>query len=223
MDEVGTLKGDVKSLLMANVKEFSAVEGNLLSVARGKEVKTIFITSCNPLEGKTVSAISMAYALATEANARVLLIDGNLHSPKIHELFGVDPAPGLSDLVLSKFDYNDVIRKTGIESLIIMPCGADSINKIDVFESGMLKVKLDSLKQRFDYTIFDGHAVFGSSDPTHIAKFFDGIIFVVECEKTKWEVVQQAKEKILNAGGNILGVVLNKRKYYIPQKLYGKI
>ncbi len=149
-------------------------------------------------------------------------MEGNPQSPKIHELFDVEPEPGLSDLVSPSPDYGALIRATEFNGLMIMPGGSDARNKPDVFESEIFRSRLDALKQRFDYVIVDGHAVFGSSDPTHIAPIFDGIIFVVECEKTKWEVLQQAKERILNAGGKILGVILNKRKYYIPERLYGK-
>lgn len=223
MAEVGILDRGLEKIVTSNLKELSGVEGNLLSVAKGKEIKTILITSCNDLEGKTISAISMAYALATKANAKVLLVDGNLYSPKIHESFGMGAAPGLSDFFLARLELNDLVRKTGYEGLMIMPCGTDVHNKLDVFESEMLKVKLDHLKRSFDYTIVDSHAVLGSSGPAHIAKYFDGVVFVIECEKTKWEVLQQAKEKIENAGGNILGVVLNRRRYYIPERIYGKI
>ena len=223
MIETGILDKKLKSLITENFKELSSVEGNLLSVARGKDVKTFFITSCHPSEGKTVSAISMAYALATQAKTRVLLIDGNFHSPKIHELFSVNIVPGLSDLLLSNFDFSGLMKKTEYENLMIMSNGTDLSDKLNFFELGMLKDKLDPLRQRFDYIIVDGYSVFGSLDPSHIIKYFDGIIFVVECEKTRWEVLQQAKEKINNVGGNIVGAVLNKRKYYIPKKLYGKI
>jgi capsular exopolysaccharide synthesis family protein len=223
MSKGGVLDERLKAVLTANTKELSSVEGNLLSVAKRKDIKTIFITSCNTSEGKTISAISMAYALATHANAKVLLIDGNLHSPMIHELFSVEPAPGLADLLLFAMDFTNIIRDTEFERFVIMPCGSDVFNKLEVFESEVFKKKLTSLRQSFDYIIVDGHAVFGSSDPAHIAGYFDGIIFVVESEKTKWEVLQSAKEKISNAGGNILGVVLNKRKYPIPEKLYEKI
>jgi capsular exopolysaccharide synthesis family protein len=220
---ISTLDKRLKTLLTANIKELSSLEGNLLSVAKGKDVKTIFITSCHASEGKTISAISMAYALAAQANAKVLLIDGNLYSPMIHELFNVEPAPGLTDLLLFAMDTTNVIRSTEFAHFAIMPCGSDVFNKFEIFESEVFRKKLTSLRQTFDYIIVDGHAVFGSSDPAHIAGYFDGIIFVVESERTKWEVLQEARQKISNAGGNILGVILNKRKYHIPEKLYGRI
>ena len=165
----------------------------------------------------------MALALSIEANAKVVLIEGNMSSPRIHELFNIDTVPGLSDLLISRSNLNEIMRKTEFKNLTIIPSGSDISKKLDVFETERLQDLIGSLKKDFDYVIVDGQSVSGSSDVSIISKYFDGIVFVVECEKTRWEVLQQSKEKIKGVGGKILGVVLNKRIYYIPEKLYGKI
>jgi protein-tyrosine kinase len=223
MNEFGILNEDLKLKIFDNLKELSTIEGNILGAAREREVKTILVTSCNPLEGKTITAISMAFALATKSNYRVILVDGNLQSPKIHELFNVGPFPGLSELLTLKAEIKEVARGTDFGNLVIIPHGSDAYKKLDSFESETFKDKLNYMRQNSDYVIFDAQSVSGTSDVPVISKYFDGIILVVECEKTRWEVLQQAKEKIISIGGNILGVVLNKRIYYIPVKLYGKI
>jgi capsular exopolysaccharide synthesis family protein len=165
----------------------------------------------------------MAYGLSTNANAKVLLVDGNPYSPKIHELFNVNRSPGLSDMLLSKAEYNELLIRTEYENLAIIPNGTKVSNMIDIFRSETFKDKLNFLKQRVDYLILDGPSVLSSSDASVISKHFDGVILVVECEKTRWEVVQLAKDRIDKIGGNILGIILNRRKYYIPKALYGKI
>jgi protein-tyrosine kinase len=88
------------------------------------------------------------------------------------------------------------------------------------FNEDALKARLGEVREQFDYVIFDGNSVFGSSEVVSFAKHFDAVVLVVECEKTKWEVLQMASEKIQKAGGDVLGVVLNKRKYYIPDSIY---
>ena len=223
MSEIGILNHNIINLINGNSKELSTIEGNIVSVSAGREVKTILITSCAPLEGKTVSAISIAYTLAAEANAKVVLVDGNFNSPKIYELFDIKATPGLSDLLTDKADYRDIIRNTEYKNLSIIPHGSDMAKKLDFFDLNVLRNKLEILRKEFDHVIIDGQSLSGSSDISLISKYFDGIVFVVECEKTRWEVLQQAKEKINNSGGKILGVVLNKRIYYIPGRLYGKI
>jgi capsular exopolysaccharide synthesis family protein len=221
--KIGSLDSRTKSLLTENRNELSAVEGNLLGTYRGKSLKTIFVTSCHPREGKTTASVSMAYALTTEANAKVLLIDGNAQSPKIHELFNIQSAPGFSDYLSSGSPFTDFISLTEYENLKIMPFGTESIKKGETFESEMFQDRLNSLKLDFNYILIDGSSVFSSSNISRIAQHVDGILFVVECENTKWEALQQAKENISNVGGNIIGAVMNKRKYYIPKKLYANI
>ena len=224
MATIGRLSQNMLELFARNSRELSTVEGNILSSARDKEVKTIYVTSCRPSEGKTTSAISMAYTLSNKINFKVLLVDGNLHSPMIHKLFNVGNAYGFSDLIVSDMDFGEVILKTEYENLQIITHGSTNVDSLDVMKiNAFFRDKFDSLKQEFNYIIFDGCPVFGFSDAAVVARCFDGIVFVVECEKTRWEIFQQAKEKLEMAGGNILGVVLNKRKYYIPEALYGKI
>lgn len=224
MNAVGVLNENLKSAIFKNLKELSTIEGNIASFASDKQpIKTILVTSCSPLEGKTVSSISMALALSIEANSKVVLIEGNISSPRIHEMFNVDNVPGLSDLLTSRANLSEIMRPTEFKNLTIITAGSDISKKLDVFETETLQNLIVSLKKDFDYVIVDGQSVSGSSDVSIISKYFDGVVFVVECEKTRWEVLQQSKEKIKGVGGKILGVVLNKRVYYIPQKVYGKI
>jgi capsular exopolysaccharide synthesis family protein len=191
-----------------------------LSSAKGREIKTILVTSSKPSEGKTVSAINLAFGLS-ETNDKVVLLDGNLHKPCLHKIFNVSNSPGLSDFFTSNNGFNEkFLRETESEQLSVMPCGTKTEHSVDVYKAETFKAKLDSIKQNFDYVILDGESILPSSKVPLIAKHFDGIIMVVECEKTKWEVAQQAKEKLINVGGNILGVVMNKRQYYIPLAIY---
>ena len=218
-NQTGVLSEEIKVILQKSAGELNSLKGNLLSSSKGKEIKTILVTSSKPAEGKTVSAVNIACGLS-ETKAKVLLIDGNLHNPDIHKIFNVGDSPGLSDLFASGTDYAKVLRETEYKTLTVIPCGAKIESPIDVFKSEGFKEKLDSWKRDFDYVVLDGNSILSSSEVSLIAKHFDGVIMVVECENTKWEVVQQAQEKLNNVGGNILGVVLNKRSYHIPRIFY---
>ncbi|MBF0327743.1 MAG: CpsD/CapB family tyrosine-protein kinase [Nitrospirae bacterium] len=218
----GTLSERVREIITKNRRELSEVEGNILSLAaKDKDVRTIFVTSCNNSEGKTISAISLAYALYNETNLNVLLVDGNLQRPKLHELFNVEQSPGLSDFVLE--GSVNVFRETEFERLMVMPAGTKISNTLDVFRATDFGEKMAMLRDKFDYVIVDSSSILGSSDTSVAAQKFDGVVFVLECEKTKWEVLQMAVDKVVKLRGHVLGVVMNKRKYYIPRFLYGKI
>lgn len=220
--QTGALSHDLEAFIEQKITELPGIEGNIQSASGKKEIKSIFVTSCSPSEGKTISAISIAYGLSFKTDSKVVLIDGNSQCPKLHNLFNVENEPGLSDLFALQADYKSILRKTIYNNLHVIPYGSSSINMADTFKSNMFRERLLSEMGDVDYVIFDGHPVFGSFNSPIITKYFDGTILTVECEKTRWEVVSQAKEKIESVEGNILGVVLNKRKYYIPKALYGR-
>lgn len=212
----------LRAVVEANAAEFSTVEGNLLSAGGGREIKTVFITSSRPGEGKTVSAISTAYALS-RSGGRILLVDGNLGNPTLHAVFGSPISPGLTDLLLGQAEEKDVLRATPYDNIWIMPRGSDLARSSEAVFSDPFSRCLAQLRKDFDYVVFDADSVLTSSDACVLAKHFDGVLFVVECEKTKWQVLELAKEKIMNVGGNAIGVIMNKRRHYIPNMLYGRI
>lgn len=216
----GTLSPDIRDIVKENSKDLSSVEGNILSVSHnGKDIKTILVTSCTNSEGKTISAISMAYGLSNETNLKILLVDGNLRAPKLYNLFGVESEPGLSDFIIR--NETNVFRNTEFNNLVVMPHGTATANPLDIYRSKDFKSRLDSLEKMFDYVIFDSHSILSASDTSIAARYFDGVVIVLECENTRREVLQTATEKIKKLNGNIIGVVMNKRKYYIPPALYG--
>ena|GEM_PF-1847256 len=207
--------------LFANRGQLSGVEGNILT--EHQDIRTIFVTSSFKGEGKTTSAVQLAYAMTLGGSRQVLLVDFNGNSPKLHELFNVEAAPGFTDLNSADLELDRAIRATEYTNLTIMPYGSirDAASTLSRKEN--FQAILDRIKDRFDMIIFDGPSVMGSSDAVATAGFFQGIVLIIEAEQTKWEVVQMVTEKLAKAGGSILGAVLNRRKYYIPKSLYGKI
>ena len=81
----------------------------------------------------------------------------------------------------------------------------------------------ESLRQKYDLVFIDSSSASSSPDGIEIARRVDGVVLVVEAEKTRWQVVENLKEKIENSGGNILGMVFNKRRFYIPESIYRRL
>ena len=81
----------------------------------------------------------------------------------------------------------------------------------------------ERLRQRFDLVLVDSLPAATSSDGLAISSMVDGVILVVEAENTRWPVVQTLKDSVLRSGGKVLGIVLNKRKYYIPRFIYRRL
>jgi protein-tyrosine kinase len=219
----GALDREIARIIKENSAELTSLSGNLLNAARGQDVRTLLVTSSHPGEGKTVSAVSIASTLAAHVHSQVALLDANFYAPRLHELFRIRSAPGLSDVLVDGLSCRKVLHETDQQNLRVVPAGTPLAGYIGNHEAVALKQVLAELRTDFDHVVVDGCHFFDSSTVAVLANLFDGVVFVIECEKTNWEVVQQVTESLKTVGGKVLGAVLNRRRYYIPGKLYGKI
>jgi capsular exopolysaccharide synthesis family protein len=216
------LNSRIRSVLERNTIELAMAHGNLLSANMGKELSSILVTSCHADEGKTSAALSLAYAASRHARQQVLLIDGNASSPALHDLLETDLSPGLIDIVFDRGHFEDIVRPTGLPNVSVLPYGSGSASSLAVFRSPAFARNVKSMQAAFDLVILDGPALLVSSDASLASPHFDGVVLVVACEDTQWGVAQHVQTKIESVGGKMLGVVLNRRRYYVPNSLYGR-
>lgn len=212
--ELPPLINRTEKQIRANVRELSLIEGNLVRMNRS--LRSIYCTSCFDGEGKTTTAIHTAFGLAEFANREVLLIDTDNANPQLHYFFDVANEQGLQEILSGEESMHDVILPTAYDSLYLLPAGNGQISLLsDQFESFM-----QTVSQNFDYVIIDGRSTMVASSPSNVATSVDAFLIVVECESTKWEVVQMADNKLKMAGAKATAVVLNKRKFYLPKTVY---
>lgn len=208
----------VARLLMS--ENSGAIAASIIRTTEHSNYKSLLVTSCHDGEGKTLAAVNMAYALASEAHRRVLLVDCNPIAPKLHELFEIPAEPGFVDLLRGEVQASQAVRASGIDGLSVLPLGSRAAGWLDWARPQKLQAAFEIMSSYFDVLVFDGPSVFGPVDTAVFAKAFDGVLMVIECERTRWEVVQSANDRLGQSGANVLGAVMNKRRYYIPQGLY---
>ncbi|NWH04702.1 CpsD/CapB family tyrosine-protein kinase [Desulfobacter latus] len=210
--------------LFSNLGDLSMVESNLFCNRPNKEdYRTIYVSSCFNGEGKTISAVSMAFALTINQGSNVLLIDGNPRSPGLHKLFKINSSPGLIDLLKDPETINDVARETRYKNLHVIPFGHHSSGRPNLIKDNQIQNMNQHLLDQFDYVVFDGNSLIGSSDSIMVAGNFDTVAVVVQAELSKWNIVKSVIDRLENADVPVVGVILNKRKRYIPQFLYNRI
>jgi Mrp family chromosome partitioning ATPase len=181
---------------------------------------TIAFVAANSREGATTAAITTAYTLSTALAPRVLLIDGNLEKPCLHRVFDLPAGPGLAELLANPaLSFESVVRKNG-QPFDIITSGTQVAGGLHSMKSPSFGTLLDAMKSRYDYVLFDMSSLSVSPAVSAVMPYFDGVILVVACESTRWEVAQDLKAKLQGAKANILGVVMNKRRFYIPKRLY---
>lgn len=191
---------------------------------RGGAGHTIVMTSCHSGEGVSAVALNFALALSkADEHGAVLLCDANAEAPMVHKLFQIDLSPGLTEAVAGRADLKAAIHHTGVESLDVLPAGDGAMSLSGVVDSPRLVPLLASLKQSYRVIVFDAAPLIECSATARLAAVTDGTILVLEAERQRWEVAQKATDLLTDAGAKILGAVLNKRKYHIPEFLYHRL
>jgi non-specific protein-tyrosine kinase len=171
--------------------------------------RTVMITSPLPGEGKTTTAINLAFTFAREFKQTVLLVDCDLHRQRIHELLGIRSEKGLANHLLNDEPISDLIIWPGIEKLTVISGGRTIQESTEVLGSPRMKALVQDMKARYPdrYIFFDVPAVLTSADALALAPQVDYILMVVSAGCTPLSEVKRALQ--LLPGEKILGLTLN--------------
>ena len=169
------------------------------------------ITSPKDGEGKTLTSINLAIALAAEPTQTVLLVDADLRAPRLHEEFGLESNEGLTEFLLDDRPIEDMLVSPGLGRLILLPGGRGTDHSADVLTSPRMSALGKELKHRYAsrVVIFDLPPVLGQADVLAFTPQLDALLLVVEEGKTTESELQQSMQ-ILKGSVPILGTVLNK-------------
>ncbi|MCP3951309.1 MAG: CpsD/CapB family tyrosine-protein kinase [Desulfobacterales bacterium] len=188
-----------------------------------KSVKTILVTGGDRKNGTSTNAIGLAKIFSRDNQNKVLLIDANMRSPILHKVFNIENKNGLSSLSENGNRKISLLNQVGNSSLYIVPVGKMIPVTMELFESSSFDTFLTKMKNDFDYIIIDSPPVNGCAETLMIAKMADGIILVLESEKSRQHVATKAKQLIDESGVLFIGVIINRRKYYIPKWIYKRL
>jgi len=170
--------------------------------------KAILITSALPNEGKSYVAANLAI-IFSQKNERVILLDFNMRRPVLHKAFNVSQDAGLSSYLTGKVNLTAVIKPTSIENLSLISCEAFLSNPRELFALESMRLLFKGLASRFDRIVVDSSALLACSDAALLANIVDGVILVAKSGSTHLQEINEAKENISAAKGNIIGVVIN--------------
>ncbi len=208
---------------MIDLKEYEKLKNTILSLYCGESGKSFMITSSLRREGCSTVASNLASIFAKDGSLKILLIDGNLRNPSLHKHFELENDKGLSDLLLGRATADDVIQETTLQNLSVITGGNGKEDQTEFLENATLEEKLRSIKDKADYLIFDSPPVNAYPETHVLSSQMDGVILVVQAGRVRWEIAQKTKEQLELAHANILGVVLNRKKFIIPKFLYNRL
>ncbi len=186
-------------------------------LATAPSARSLLVTGPVGAEGTTTIAGRLAAALVRNGLGRIVLVDANLSAPGLHAMFDAPLVPGIlnwsgeGELVARPIEH--------LDGLFLIPAGREreplaSAAKRRIFESLAKRVRED-----FDFAVWDAPAALAQPDVSLLANLTDGVIVVVESDRTKACNLQLLKEQFDRAGANLLGAVMNRSGRYMPRIL----
>lgn len=182
---------------------------SLLLSSAGQPPKTILVTSSQPSEGKTTTAINTAFMLA-QTGADVLLIDCDLRRPRLHAHFGAPNAKGLTNWLSGETDIDSLMQTySTVPNLKFLTSGPVPPNPAELLGSDEMRKLLGLLTERFAHVVIDSPPAISFTDASILSTMVDGVVLVVHGGRSSRAVVRRAKQQLLDVGAHIFGVVLN--------------
>ena len=197
-----------------------------VSVEKGGN--TFVITSSTPGEGKTTTSINFAITCA-QSNKRTLLIDADMRKPVIYRIFGIDREPGLTDILLGnntwtdcvrtmtdimlgKFDMEDIMLTPGLDNLNLLTCGHIPPNPAELLNSTRMTQFLEEIRQEFDVIVIDTPPLLPVTDAAILGTRVDGCVLVYRVGAIARGALKRAKMQLDNVRAKVWGVVLNSMR-----------
>ncbi len=195
-------------------ESFRGTLASILSARNGESPHVLVVTSSRPMEGKTTVVSNLGIALA-EIGGKVLLIDGDMRRPQLHRIFDQSNGWGLSDLLregsaTNEFPRDVPVDKTAVPHLYLLPSGASTDNIFGLLYSGRMSQILSRFREEFDYVLVDAPPCLEFADVRKMARYADGLVFVVRANYTGRKTAQAAVQRLDCDGIRVTGVVLNR-------------
>jgi polysaccharide biosynthesis transport protein len=193
---------------------------SLLLSSAGQPPKTILMTSSQPSEGKTTTAVNTAIMLA-HTGVEVLVVDCDLRRPRLHAHFNVPNTRGITNYLSGETDLNTLVQTfEQLPNLKIMTSGPVPPNPAELLGSNEMRKLLSELGERFTHVIIDSPPCISFTDASILSTMVDGVVLIVHGGRSSRAVVRRAKQQLLDVGANLFGVVLNNVKLEAQEFYY---
>jgi len=204
---------------------FRALRTALVASSGTDATRLIAVTSTQPLEGKTTTAVNIALALAI-GGARVLLIDADMRRPSLHKAMRLPNDRGLAELLGGSAKMREVVQRCGDPNLLVISAGHTPSNPSELLGSDRMRAFLHQLTTGpFDWIIIDTPPVLAVTDAVVLAPLVHAVSFVIGAEMTRWRLAERAIETLQAGHPRTIAAILNRvdfdRNRYYYSRYYG--
>lgn len=204
----------------SNVAEhMRSIRTNVMFRVPQKKVRKLLITSATPREGKSFTSANLAAIIAMTGN-RVLLIDADLRRPAMHKRFGLSNDIGLASVLSGDETFKSVVQHSHIPDLDIMVAGPPPPNPGELLGGSDMERIIESI-EGYDFILIDSPPVTVVADPLVLSSLVDGVLVVVEANRTNRHIVTLANTKLREMKANVIGAIINKLSNRASSNGYG--
>jgi len=188
---------------------FRRLRTNLLTFDHERPLQTLLIASAEPDEGKSTIVANLACSLA-KSGRKVIVVDGDLRMPSLHQIFDLPNQVGLSSVLEQKVPLNKAVQDTNYLGVQVLTSGPLPANPAELLASPQMTALVEHLGQQFDMILLDSPALLAVTDAAVLARTVDGVVLVVRRAQTRQEAVQSAHQQLINVKARPVGVVVNQ-------------
>jgi Mrp family chromosome partitioning ATPase len=196
---------------------------SLDNVFPGLHQKVILFLGAKGGEGASTVVSNLARVAAERLNRKVAVLDADTLHPAQHRLFGVSPTVGWDDVLRGAGPAEKAFCPTNSDRLWLVPVSSARAGTVQVIDAPGMEGLFGALRERFDLILIDGAPATVFPDSITLSRKADGVVLVIEAESTRCPVANTIHQQITNAGGRVIGVVFNKRRYYVPEFVYQRL
>ena len=214
---------------------FFTVKDKLIREETNKLAQSIFLMNCadSPRvvtfagieEGNGCSWLCahIADIIASQGVGSACVVDANMHKPIMASLFGVNPQHGLSDALSQGAPIREFAKPIMGENLWLLSSGSlgtDHVGSASLLNSETMKVRVLELRNEFDYVLIDSAPLSTNTEGVLLGQLADGLVLVLEANSTRREAAVRITDRLRTSNVRVLGAVLNKRTFPIPESVY---
>jgi len=210
-DEVDALSEQLVTVLdPASVasEAYRSLRTTLLYAVANTPPTVILITSPGLMDGKSTTCANLGVVLA-QAGKETLVIDGDLHRPSLHKIFGVPNVNGMVDVLSDEYDLSEICSEP-FPGLKVLSSGPIPPIPTELLISGRLAPLIGQARQLFDYVLIDSPPTELVSDPMIIATQADAVVLVLNYEDPSKASMHRAVHDLEAVGANVVGTIINK-------------
>lgn len=197
-------------------EQYRSFRTNLRAMNPGDSPRTLLFTSAIPDEGKSTTVANIALSLAEFETLNVCLVDMDLRAPRVHELFGVERGPGITDVLLDRKDPRKAFQSGGLPNLKLLTAGRPTNKTNEVMGSSYVHDLFAHLKSQFNYIVVDTPPCSLFADASELSKIMDGCVLVVSLRETHKHQAEDALGMLEQAGANVVGTFVTGAETDLP-------